>query len=143
MTGTPTGPDAAWYRCGGRSPTSAPTSFWWNTGAPERFGADLYITDFLDHRGEAWDAFTDHELHDQGAELLQRYRVILTGTHPEYCSREMLIALRQYLENGGRVMYLGGNGFYWVTSIDPQRPHQRRCAVESTAPARGHRCPAN
>lgn len=104
-------------------PNFRPDFVWWNTGAPERFGADLYITDFLDHRGEAWDAFTDHDLHDQGAELLQRYQVILTGTHPEYCSREMLVALRRYLDNGGRVMYLGGNGFYWVTSIDPRRPY--------------------
>jgi N,N-dimethylformamidase len=104
-------------------PNFRPDFVWWNTGAPERFSADLYIADFLDHRGEAWDAFTDHDLHDQGAELLQRYEVILTGTHPEYCTREMLASLRQYLENGGRVMYLGGNGFYWVTSIDPQRPY--------------------
>ena len=104
-------------------PNFRPDFVWWNTGAPERFSADLYIADFLDHRGEAWDAFTDHDLHDQGAELLQRYEVILTGTHPEYCTRQMLAAVRQYLENGGRVMYLGGNGFYWVTSIDPQRPY--------------------
>jgi N,N-dimethylformamidase len=104
-------------------PNLRPDYVWWNTGAPERFGADLYITDFLDQRGEAWDAFTDHDLHSGGADLLRRYRVILTGTHPEYCTRQMLAALRQYLETGGRVMYLGGNGFYWVTSIDPQRPY--------------------
>ena len=24
-----------------------------------------------------------------------------------------------YLNSGGRLMYLGGNGFYWVTAIDP------------------------
>lgn len=104
-------------------PNFRPDFVWWNTGAPERFAADLYITDFLDHRGEAWDAFTDHDLHDQGAELLRKYEVILTGTHPEYCTREMLAAVRTYLENGGRMMYLGGNGFYWVTSLDPQRPY--------------------
>jgi N,N-dimethylformamidase len=104
-------------------PNFRPDFVWWSTGAPERFGADLYITDFLDHRGEAWDAFTDHDLHDEGIELLNRYRVVLTGTHPEYWSGQMLVALRRYLNNGGRLMYLGGNGFYWVTSIDPQRPH--------------------
>jgi N,N-dimethylformamidase len=103
-------------------PNFRPDFTWWNTGAPERFGADLYIADFLDQRGEPWDAFTDHDLHEQGIELLNRYRVIVTGTHPEYCSGQMLAALRHYLNNGGRMMYLGGNGFYWVTSIDPQRP---------------------
>jgi N,N-dimethylformamidase len=35
----------------------------------------------------------------------------------------MHTAMRGYLEDGGRLMYLGGNGFYWVTSIDPTRPH--------------------
>jgi N,N-dimethylformamidase len=35
----------------------------------------------------------------------------------------MLDALEAYLDAGGRLMYLGGNGFYWVTSIDPTRPH--------------------
>ncbi|MGW4031712.1 N,N-dimethylformamidase beta subunit family domain-containing protein [Streptomyces sp. NPDC004838] len=104
-------------------PNLRPDFVWWNTGAPERFGADLYIADFLDHRGEPWDAFTDHELHEQGAALLARYPVIVTGTHPEYCTREMLVALESYLDGGGRVMYLGGNGFYWVTSIDPDRPY--------------------
>ena len=35
----------------------------------------------------------------------------------------MLDALDRYLDAGGRVMYLGGNGFYWVTGVDPERPH--------------------
>ena len=28
-----------------------------------------------------------------------------------------------YLENGGRLMYLGGNSFFGVTTVDPERPH--------------------
>lgn len=103
-------------------PNFRPDFVWWNTGAPERFGADLYITDFLEQRGESYDTFTDHDLHEQGVSLLVRYPVVLTGTHPEYWSGEMLAALREYLSAGGRLIYLGGNGFYWVTSIDPRRP---------------------
>jgi N,N-dimethylformamidase len=102
-------------------PNFRPDYVWWNTCAPERFSADLYIIDFLEQRGEPYDAFTDHDLHEQGASLLARYPVILTGTHPEYWSGEMLDALREYLSTGGRLVYLGGNGFYWVTSVDPQR----------------------
>jgi N,N-dimethylformamidase len=104
-------------------PNLRPDFVWWNTDSPERFGADLYIADFLDRRGEAWDALTDHDLHAEGVELLSRYRVVLTGTHPEYCSRAMLVALEAYLRSGGHLLYLGGNGFYWVTSIDPDRPY--------------------
>ncbi len=95
----------------------------WNLGAPERFGSDLYIVDWLDEIGADWDAFTDHDLHAEGRALLDRYPVIVTGTHPEYVTGRILDALAGYLGAGGRVMYLGGNGFYWVTSIDPERPH--------------------
>jgi N,N-dimethylformamidase len=105
-------------------PNFRPDFRWWNTDSPERFGADLYIADFLDHRSQPWDALTDHDLHRSGVELLDRYRVVVTGTHPEYCSRAMLVAIQAYLEGGGRVLYLGGNGFYWVTSIDPDRPYR-------------------
>ncbi len=105
-------------------PNFRPDFVWWNTDSPERFSADLYIADFLDRRGRAWDALTDHDLHDRGVDLLNRYKVVLTGTHPEYCSRAMLIAIEAYLGAGGHLMYLGGNGFYWVTSVDPDRPYR-------------------
>lgn len=32
----------------------------------------------------------------------------------------MLDALQNYVNNGGRIMYLGGNGFYWRISFDPK-----------------------
>ena len=104
-------------------PNLRPSFVWWITNSPERFGSDLYLVDWLEQRGEPFDVFTDHDLHAAGVALLEQYRVILTGTHPEYYTGSMLDAVRDYLEGGGRLMYLGGNGFYWVTSIDPNRPH--------------------
>ena len=41
------------------------------------------------------------------------YNVVLTGSHPEYHTDRTLDALQTYTETGGRLMYLGGNGFYW------------------------------
>ena len=35
----------------------------------------------------------------------------------------MLTAIETYLNEGGRLMYLGGNGFYWVISVDEHQPH--------------------
>ena len=49
--------------------------------------------------------------------------MVLTGTHHEYWSGAMLDGLEQYLAAGGRLMYLAGNGFYWVTELDPERGH--------------------
>ncbi|HEX6147461.1 MAG TPA: N,N-dimethylformamidase beta subunit family domain-containing protein, partial [Acidimicrobiia bacterium] len=47
------------------------------------------------------------------------YQVVLTGSHPEYVTGRMLDAVGEYVSGGGRLMYLGGNGFYWVTSSPP------------------------
>ena len=35
----------------------------------------------------------------------------------------MMDALATYLDQGGRLMYLGGNSFFGVVSVDPYRPH--------------------
>lgn len=48
---------------------------------------------------------------------LDRYRVIVTGTHPEYWTTAMLDALERWQLRGGRLMVMGGNGFYWRTGV--------------------------
>ena len=88
-----------------------------------QFPADLHLVDWLEEKDFDVDVVTDEDLHDEGIDLLRRYRVVVTGSHPEYWTARMLESLASYLEQGGRVMYLGGNGFYWVTSLAPERPH--------------------
>jgi N,N-dimethylformamidase len=88
-----------------------------------QFPADLHLVDWLHEKAFDVDVITDEDLHEEGRALLDRYRVVLTGSHPEYWTARMLDALEAYLDDGGRLMYLGGNGFYWATSIDPARPH--------------------
>jgi N,N-dimethylformamidase len=91
--------------------------------APRHFAADLFAIAWLESRGFSYDVITDEDVHAEGVELLANYRVVLTGSHPEYHTEAMHTGFRQYLEGGGRLMYLGGNGFYWVTAVDSQRPH--------------------
>ena len=91
--------------------------------APSRFPADLYLIDWLDAAGHQADVITDHDLHAEGVDLLAPYNVVLTGSHPEYWTADMLAGMRAYLDRGGRLMYLGGNGFFGVTAIDAERPH--------------------
>src|SRR5262249_13106526 len=74
--------------------------------APHGFAADLYLVDWLDHEGIAFDAITDEDLHADGRSLLDGYKVVLTGSHPEYWTGRMLDALEGYLGAGGRLMYL-------------------------------------
>ena len=86
------------------------------------FGADLHVIDWLEATGQAYDVITDEELHRAGAAALKPYRAILTGTHPEYHSRQMIQGIDDYLQAGGRLMYLGGNGFYWRIAFHPEKP---------------------
>jgi N,N-dimethylformamidase len=92
-------------------------------GAPHQFNADLYLVDWLTKKGFAFDVAIDADLDGEGAELLTQYRVVLTGSHPEYWTGRMLDGLETYLGEGGSLMYLGGNGLMWTTTVDPHRRH--------------------
>jgi N,N-dimethylformamidase len=83
------------------------------TGRHWNFNLDLFIIDWLEHLGGDYDVITEEDLHREGLDLLRPYQVVLTGSHPEYDSVEMLDAMQAYLRQGGRLMYMGGNGFYW------------------------------
>ena len=48
--------------------------------------------------------------------------MIVTGSHPEYWSTAMLDALEAFQRRGGRLMYLGGNGFYWRVAFSSHFP---------------------
>lgn len=89
------------------------------TRNPWQFMADTHLLDWLEVKGFTVDIITDGDLHNEGAALLAPYKAVVTGTHPEYTSPQMHEALKTHLDQGGRLMYMGGNGFYWVTIPDP------------------------
>ncbi|WP_345420889.1 N,N-dimethylformamidase beta subunit family domain-containing protein [Pseudonocardia xishanensis] len=91
-------------------------------GSVWQFPADLQLLGWLEASGIDYDVITDHDLHAGGLPLLQGYKVVLTGTHPEYYSSPMMDAWEDYLATGGRGMYLAGDGFYWVASRHPHKP---------------------
>lgn len=84
--------------------------------------ADCNIVSWLEHLGQRYDVVTDEDLHAHGEALLRPYRAVITGSHPEYHSTAMLDALEGYLGGGGRLMYLGGNGFYWRVAFRDDLP---------------------
>ena len=86
------------------------------------FTVDMLIIDWLEQSGLGFDIITDEDLHREGEELLSRYRVVVTGSHPEYYSLRMLDTLEAWLNEGGRLMYMGGNGFYWRIAFHPELP---------------------
>ncbi len=92
-------------------------------GSPHQLNADLHLIDWLHEHAYPFDVITDEDLHHEGVDVLRSYAVVLTGTHHEYWSEQMLDGVRDYLLGGGRMMYLAGNGFYWVTQLDPDEQH--------------------
>lgn len=87
-----------------------------------QFNADTHITDWLETKGIAYDVITDDDLESEGAELLNLYRCVITGTHPEYYTRTMMQSIRDFTNAGGRLAYLGANGFYWRVAYHPSLP---------------------
>ena len=85
------------------------------------YPADSHLLLWLATMGHAVDLITDDELHREGLALLAPYKAVLTGSHPEYHTPQMLDALQAYRDSGGRLAYLGGNGFYWKIALDPDR----------------------
>jgi N,N-dimethylformamidase len=86
------------------------------------FNPDTHILGWLEEKGIAYDVITDEDLHDEGVGLLEPYSAIVTGTHPEYYTTPMWDGLRAYLAHGGRLAYLGGNGFIWRCAFSDAMP---------------------
>ena len=78
----------------------------WLSPSLWQLNADLHLTDWLEEKNIDFDVMTDEDLHVEGVDLLNRYQVVLTGSHPEYSSEKMLAAYESYQLNGGRWIYL-------------------------------------
>lgn len=107
-----------------------PGFYHWGFDRPREFSADLFMIGFLEKLGISYDVLTDHDLHERGVAAIDRYTTVITGSHPEYPTMESLNAYSNFAARGGNIMYLGGNGFYWMSAVDPSNPHRievRRC----------------
>lgn len=96
------------------------------SNSPHLLPVDLQLLKFYAREGVAIDIVTDGDLHDEGVEAVAPYRSVLTGSHPEYWSAPMMTAIRRYLDTGGNLAYLGGNGFYWVVAFEGEAMELRR-----------------
>tara|TARA_Y100000588_G_scaffold160076_1_gene174059 strand:+ start:605 stop:2863 length:2259 start_codon:yes stop_codon:yes gene_type:complete len=94
------------------------------------FNLDLYFIDWMERFGFDYDVVTDEDIHYEGISALEPHNVIITGSHPEYYSKQMRDAVFDFTHQGGRLMYLGGNGFYWRVALHQEIPgviEVRRC----------------
>ena len=90
-------------------------------GSLWNFAADLLILSFLEREGIAYELVSDDDLDDDRA-ALGAYDCVVTGSHPEYHTGASHDAFGIFLGAGGRLVYLGGNGFYWRVSTHEDCP---------------------
>lgn len=93
-----------------------PRGYWFN------LINDTHILDWLEEKGIAYDIITDVELDREGARALKPYRAMMTPTHAEYYSFNMMNGIMQYQNAGGRHISMGGNAFYWRCGFHPAAP---------------------
>jgi N,N-dimethylformamidase len=113
--------DSPVWLCSTRRPllNMRPDHRYLSNGSLHGLGADLLLIGWLERQGLAFDLACDHDLDAERLDLLRPYRAVVTGGHPEYISGRMYDALADYLDLGGSLAYLGGNGFLSVAAIDP------------------------
>lgn len=95
----------------------------WLSPSLWQLNGDLHLTDWLEEKNLDFDVHTDEDLHREGVGLLNRYQTVLTGSHPEYTSEKMYAAFESYQLAGGRWIYLGADGFYWISEYHPDNPN--------------------
>lgn len=93
-----------------------PRGYWFN------LINDTHILDWLEEKGIAYDVITDVELDREGARALKPYRAMMTPTHAEYYSFNMMNGIMEYQNAGGRHVSMGGNAFYWRCGFHPAAP---------------------
>ena len=81
------------------------------------FQADSHLISWLHNKELDYEIVTDEQLHQDGYKAIKKYKTLITGSHPEYHTKETLDALCDFRDNGGSLNYLGGNGFYWRIAI--------------------------
>jgi hypothetical protein len=74
---------------------------------------ELWVLGWLENEKRPPHVYTDLDFHN-GLINEGGYRKLVLSTHPEYWSVEMYDNLRKFLEDGGSLIYLGGNGIYEI-----------------------------
>jgi putative cell wall-binding protein len=81
---------------------------------------ERHILSWLEKYRYPYSILTDMDVHQQ-PNRLKEFDAVIVSTHSEYWTTSMYNALKAYLNNGGNVLYLSGNGIYWRSAIKGQQ----------------------
>lgn len=103
--------------------------------------AEWRLLGWLERQGFAHDYYAETQL-DDGTLDLSKYRVLVLAVHPEYWTRRMYERVKRWVfEEGGRLMYLGGNGLNCEVELRPDHSmvcHNGKLTGLSVAGLGGH-----
>lgn len=88
-------------------------------------GAELHILSWLEEQGHPYKLLADYDL-DKDPALLDRFKVLIISTHNEYWTDNMYDALENFLNKGGNLLYLSGDGVYWKALINDKNQIEAR-----------------
>lgn len=86
------------------------------------FVEDTHIIAFLEHEGIDYDIITDELVDAEGLALLKQYPVVMSSSHPEYPTTQMVDDIAAYTAQGGRFIYIGANGYLFSVAGHPELP---------------------
>jgi len=97
--------------------------------------AEWRLLGWLEREGFTYDLYSETELHFDRIDL-DRYKVLVLNTHPEYWSKEMYFRVKAWVyERGGKLMYLGGCGL--LAEFEMPDEHSMICRQEEKCDLRG------
>jgi hypothetical protein len=73
--------------------------------------AELWVLNWLEDSGYNVDVCCDYDFH-RGIDDMESYKALILSTHPEYWTLGMLDNLEDYLDDGGNLVYMAGNGIF-------------------------------
>jgi len=78
-------------------------------GSEHLVAGEWRLLGWMEREGLAHDLYSENQLHD-GTLNLDDYSVVVLSTHPEYWTITMYEKLKAWVNQGGKLLYLGGNG---------------------------------
>jgi hypothetical protein len=92
---------------------------------------------WLEREGFDYDFYSDAQLHD-GTLPLDAYKILIISVHPEYWTREMFQKVKMWIQTGGRLMYLGGNGVNCEVRLEADSTMRCLSFDDTNEPKSGH-----
>ncbi|MDR7073181.1 N,N-dimethylformamidase beta subunit family domain-containing protein [Fictibacillus barbaricus] len=77
---------------------------------------EKHILKWLEKNNYNYNIFTDYDFNNNPS-LINSYKTVIISTHSEYWSTAMYNGLKNYLNRGGNLLYLSGNGVYWKVAL--------------------------